>query len=92
MTTLKIKINNPLYGTFCYIDERIINKALKEKKLLEITIPQGTSIEDPIKWKKGKLMEKVFMYPDNPMKLRGRYVGLELKTPKPKLESQLSLL
>ena len=85
---LDIEIKKPLFGTFCYIRKEAVDHALKYKKLLRITIPQGVGIISPKDWlKEAKYMEKVFMRPDEPMKLYGNYVpvpNIEKPQPKPK--------
>lgn len=77
MKTIKVNIRKPLYGAFVYVDARLVEKAIREKALLEIAIPQGRGIVDPIEWKKtGKIMKKVFKFPENPMILYGNSVPL----------------
>ena len=75
---MKVEIRKPLYGTFCRIDERVINKAIRSKDTLTVKIPQGSATVDPKWWKEtGDRVEQVFKYPDRPMVLWGNYVPLE---------------
>lgn len=78
METIKFKIYKPLYGTFVYLYGSKVEKALREGKMLEIEIPQGTAIVSPKDWKKGmKTMSKVFKRPDQPMLLYGNHVPIK---------------
>lgn len=70
---IEVIIKKPLYGTFVYIRETFVNKAIKTGKVLRVTIPQGVAIVDPVDLKtNGKRMEKVFLRPDQPMVLYGK--------------------
>lgn len=72
---IKVTINKPVYGNFVYIRNTYIAQAWKSKVMLEITVPNGTGIMDPIEWvKTGKRMEKVFKKVDEPMILYGNNV------------------
>ena len=89
MNLITVKIRKPLYGTFCYIRSEIVNEAIRSGCKMEVILPQGKSIEDPIDWKKtGKVMRKVFKFPDNPMILIGNYVNLP-NVPKGKIEEKV---
>ena len=80
METVDVYIHKPLYGTFCYIRDNYIQRALRESKQLRIKIPQGTYLIDPHDWMKtAKKMEKVFNFPDNPMILWGNHVFRQSK-------------
>lgn len=70
---IEVVIKKPLYGTFVYIRETFVNKAIREGKMMRVTIPQGSAVVDPNDWKEtGKRMEKVFLRPDQPMILYGK--------------------
>jgi len=78
MVVVKVNIKKPIYGNYCYIRASIVDKAIKDGAMLEITIPRGKAIVDPVKWKEeGKVMKKVFKFPDNPLVLYGGSVPLE---------------
>lgn len=82
MAVVKVNIKKPIYGNYCYIRASIVDKAIKDGAMLEITIPRGKAIVDPVKWKEnGKIMKKVFKFPDNPLVLYGGSVPME-NTPK----------
>jgi len=73
----EIIFHKPLYDNYITIRESILRRAIKNHRLLKITIPQGTAIVDPVEWlKTGKRMEKVFKIPDKPMVLIGNYVPI----------------
>lgn len=78
-TVINIEIKNPLYvhgmRPFVYISDKYIKKAKKTGKLLRIKTPFGTGIVSYKDWlTNAKFMEKVFLRPDEPMKLWGNYV------------------
>ena len=76
---LEIKIENPLHGTYCAIRDTIIYQAIKEKKKLKITIPQGVGMVDPSWWKNsGKVISKEFLIKGSPMILFANYVPIEV--------------
>jgi len=80
-----IEIRNPLYDNFVYIYDAVLNRAIRNHRMLRITIPQGVGIANPVQWiKTGKKMEKIFLRPDEPMILYGNYVKIE----KPKTEEE----
>jgi len=77
MKTITITIKKPLYGTYVYLNGNIVDRAIRTSSMLEIEIPRGKAIVDPVKWKaNGKVMKKVFKFPDNPMILYGGNVPL----------------
>jgi len=77
---IKINIRKPLYDNFVNIRESLINEAIKNNTKLEITIPQGTAIHDPIIWKQtGKRVEQVFKFPETPMVMYGNRVNVKSK-------------
>ena len=77
MNTIKVNIKKPVYGTFCYIRASIVDSAIANGFKLDVNIPQGRAIIDPVEWKKtSKVMKKVFKFPDNPMILYGNYVNV----------------
>jgi hypothetical protein len=85
MKNIIIEIRKPLFGTYVYVRDIYIERAIKRKVNLEIHIPQGIGICDPIRWKnEGKRMEKVFKRPDEPMVLYGNYVKID----QPKTEDE----
>lgn len=78
MNNIYIKINKPLYGTYCYIRDVYIDKAIRNGVRLTIEIPQGTATVDPKWWKEtGQIMKKVFKFIDNPMILYGNSVPIK---------------
>lgn len=78
MNLVTVNIKKPLYGTYCYIRSEIVDGAIRSGSKMEVILPKGKSIEDPVEWKKtGKVMKKVFKFPDNPMILYGNYVKLQ---------------
>lgn len=84
-----VEIKKPLYGNFVYINESQLNKAISLGEKIEVVVPKGRAIIDPVEWKKnGKRMEKVFLFPDKPMILWGGNVPLppSKDEPKPKKE------
>ena len=80
-----IEIRKPLYDNFVYIYDSVLNRAIRNHRLLRIKIPEGIGIHNPVNWiKTGKKMEKIFLRPDEPMILYGNYVKIE----KPKTEEE----
>jgi len=74
-THVKITIHKPLYGTFCYIRETHVLKALHTGRKLLIKIPQGEFERTPQDWmENSQRIEKVFLRPDEPMVLLGNHV------------------
>ncbi len=77
MKVVVVDIKKPLFGNYVYIASSFIEKAIKEKVMLGVIIPNGRALVDPVKWKEnGKVMKKVFKFKDNPMILYGGYVPL----------------
>lgn len=75
MKLLTINIKKPLYGNYVYINESTLKKAFAQGGKIQVTIPSGSAIIDPVEWKKnGKRMEKVFKIPGHPMVLWGGFV------------------
>ena len=78
MENIKVFIRKPLYGNFCYIREKYINEAIKNKVMLDIELPQGSALVNPLEWKEtGKLMLKEFKIKGFPMRLWGNNVPLK---------------
>ena len=86
MRPVDVTIKKPLFGTFVYIRDKYVNLAIRLGVPMRVTIPQGTALVDPVKWKKeGKRMEKVFRNPNEPMVLYGGHVPLKLEDNQPKV-------
>ena len=78
-TTINIEIKKPLFvhlgSPFVYIADKYIKKAQKTGKLLRIKTPQGTGLMNYKDWlTNARYLEKVFLRPDEPMKMWGNYV------------------
>ena len=76
-----LKFDKPLSKDYLAIQDWKIEKALKAKaKIVLYHEVDGEkvywAIADPQIFKKGKKMEKSFLYPDNPMRLFQGYVKL----------------
>ena len=85
---IKVNIRKPLYGNFCYIRSSVVDKAIREGQEMQVTVPNGTAIMDPVRWKEtGKIMKKVFKYKDTPMILYGNFVRVPLPQPTEKKET-----
>ncbi len=77
------KIEKPIYetdeGSYVAIYDKHIKQAIKNRKMILIrTNWRGQEISGvypPKQWKKGKVIEKVYLQPNNPMKL---YAGMVL--------------
>lgn len=70
-----IEIRKPLHKFFVYIRDIKVKTALRENRMLRITIPDGTWIVSPkIFMDKAKTMKKEFLIPGQPMTLIGNYV------------------
>ena len=81
MKVITVDIKKPLYGNYVYINGTIVNRAISSGAMLEIIVPAGRAIVDPRKWKEnGRVMKKVFKYPDNPMILYGGNVPVPPST------------
>ena len=82
---INLEIKKPLYGKYICIRESYLLAGPRMK----VKIPQGESVIDTKEWMKtGKLMEKVYLYEDRPMKLVCNYLPVEFKDD----EAQLKLL
>lgn len=85
-----ITIEKPLYGNFCYIRETFLKNAIKDGEVVEVKLPNMTAIISPREWiKTGKVMKKVFNFPDNPMILWGNdpnKVKVKKSAPLPKTD------
>lgn len=69
---ITVSISKPLYGNMCYINETVIDKAIRYGFQLEVKTPTKTKVVDPKEWKqKGQRMSKIFKRPDQPMILFG---------------------
>lgn len=84
MNNVKVDIKKPLYGNFAYVRDVYVNNAIRLGVKLEITVPGGTAIVDPVEWKQkaideNKVMSKVFKRPDQPMILYGGNVPFPAK-------------
>lgn len=65
------------WGTHVYIRDIVVEEAIKRGVGLEITIPAGTAVVDPVAWqKRGDIMRKIFKDPLNPMLLYGGFVPI----------------
>ena len=77
MKLITVDIRKPIYHDTVYINSNTIDRAIRDGAKLEIKIPSGSKIVDPVEWKKnGKVMSKVFKYPDRPMILYGNSLGI----------------
>lgn len=75
---VKVEIKKPLYGNFVYINLKVLNTAVRQKQKVEVCLPNGCAVIDPVEWvKTGKRMEKVFKFPDRPMVLYGNHVPIK---------------
>lgn len=78
--TVDVTIRKPLYDNFVNIRDTYLRTAIRQGKLLRVTIPQGTAVVDPREWvATGKVSYQVFLRPDEPMKLVGNYVPLPVE-------------
>lgn len=88
--TVDVTIHKPLYDNFVNIRDSYLKTAIRQGKLLRVTIPQGTAVVDPKEWvTTGKKVKQVFLRPDEPMVLYGNYVPLPVEKSD---TEQLSLL
>ena len=82
---IDLEIKKPLHGKYLCIRESYLLSGPRMK----VKIPQGEAVIDTKEWMKtGKLMEKVYLYEDRPMKLFCNYLPVEFKDN----EAQLKLL
>lgn len=85
--------DKPLYtyeGKYkIFLDQRFIDKAKRRKRKIKLVVTDvGEGIYSPAEWlRNSEYMEKVYKYPDNPMKLWGNYFeaghGIKSEPPKP---------
>lgn len=77
MEYVEVYIAKPLYGTKVYIRDKYVDQAIRERKQLKITIPEGSGVVDPAEWKRnGDVLLKEFKIPGHPLKLYGGHVPL----------------
>ena len=77
MKYVEVKIRKPLYGNYVYVRDVFVERAISLNKKMRITVPNGVGIHDPHEWKEtGKIMEKIFKRPDEPMILYGNTVNV----------------
>jgi len=82
MKTVKITIRKPIYGNRVCINSTFVDRAIRDHRYMEITIPNGTGIVDPREWKaRNDTIEKVFLRPDEPMLLYCGNVPVPEKEP-----------
>lgn len=66
-------INKPLYGTYCNLNEKLLNAAIQANATLIVKCPNAELTISAKEWKETSLRtEKVFKRPDEPMILYGR--------------------
>ena len=71
------KIDKPIYGTCVAINEKILDMAAFFKVKLKIICPGAEEVVDPKEFKKqARRIEKVFRFPDDPMILYQKSIGL----------------
>jgi hypothetical protein len=72
MGEIEIIIRKPIYNNFVYIRAEKVELARARKWNLKITTPAGSGTYTADEWIKGsKTMDKVFLRPDEPMRLIG---------------------
>lgn len=75
---VKVQIDLPFdgkWGTHVYIRDILVDLAIRRGVGLEITIPRGTAIVDPQKWKdRNDIRNDIFKVPTKPMRLYGGFV------------------
>ncbi len=77
MKLVTVDIRKPLYGNYVYINGNVVDRAISAGAMMEVVIPSGRAIVDPVKWKtEGKIMKKVFKFKNNPMILYGGWVNV----------------
>ena len=70
---INLEIKKPLYGKYICIRESYLLSGPRMK----VTIPQGSAVIDTKEWMKtGKVMEKVYLYEDRPMRLWCGYLAI----------------
>ena len=76
---INVNIRKPMYGNYVFIRASTVERAIRLGEKMQVTVPNGTAIVDPVKWKaEGKVMRKVFKFADNPMILIGGTVPVPL--------------
>lgn len=76
---IKVNIRKPLFSNYVYIRASTVERAIRLGEKMQVTVPNGTAIVDPVEWKKtAKVMHKVFKFADNPMVLYGNNVKVPL--------------
>ena len=76
---IAINIRKPLYGNYVYLRASTVERAIRLGEKMQITVPNGVAIMDPVQWKAtGKVMHKVFKFKDKPMVLIGNTVNVPL--------------
>lgn len=78
MEYITVDIKKPLFDyeevDFVYIRDKYIREAKRKNKFLKIITPKGVHYTSPQDWLKNcKKINKVFKFPDKPMKLVGNY-------------------
>lgn len=74
---IEVFIEKPLYGNMCFVRDTYINKAKASGEKLHVKSPKGELTCTADEWLKGaKLMEKVFLRPNQPMRLFGKNVPM----------------
>lgn len=73
-----ITIQKPMFGTNVSIRDTIVNRAIEQGLMLKIIIDgMGYGLHDPKTWKEtGRVIKKVFNFPNNPMVLYSNYVKI----------------
>ena len=80
MKIITVNIRKPLFNNYVYINGNTLDRAINQGAKVEITIPNGKAIVDPLVWKNtGKIMKKVFKIPGCPMTLYGNFVNVPIK-------------
>jgi hypothetical protein len=78
MENVKVDIRKPIdgkFGTHVYIRDIYVEQAIRKGVKLEITIPSGKGVVDPVAWKnRGDIRKDVFLRPNEPMVLYGGFV------------------
>lgn len=68
-----IDIERPIFSTDTYsrvmINKDFVDEAKKSSRVIVVRTPKGETIKFPEAFKKMKITEKVFLRPDEPMKM-----------------------
>ena len=59
------------------LNEKFIQKCIREGKMMRISWPDGSALHDPKDWLKGEPYQKEFRFEGQPMHMRGHYLDLE---------------